>query len=214
MMNRRLGFASAFAAIIAGVSAMPVSAAIYRVLPPANDVMPGVTYPMRVEAETQAGDNVVGTGFFSFAIDLTVSGDAGATGSDISNVLLNEADFDDLFGNSPGHAMGDQYVDIAGVTSNFLAPTFGHLSGDKTWLFDFNFTVPPSALLNQTITLTPSEGAFENLIVNDAFDSVMPQLFEPATLTVVPEPVTPLLLTVGLVLCVSAGRLSSDTVTP
>ena len=156
-------------------TSMQVDAAIYRVLPSAADVTPGASYPMRVEVETQPGDNVVGVGFFSFAIDLAVSGTAGATGNNIGNVVLNESDFDDLLTHSVGHPQGNEYLGIAGVTSNFLAPTFGHHSGDTTWLVDFDVVIPSTASAGDALTITPSEGAFENLIANDRFD-VAPQL--------------------------------------
>lgn len=172
---------------------MPVNAAIYRVLPSAADVTPGASYPMRVEVETQAGDNVVGIGFFSFAIDLSVSGTAGATGNNIGNVVLNESDFDDFLTNSVGHPQGNEYLGIAGVTSNFLAPTFGHHAGDTTWLINFDVVIPLMVSAGDTLTITPSEGAFENLIANDRFNNVAPQLFEATTLTVVPEPASGLL---------------------
>lgn len=81
------------------------------------------------------------------------------------------------------------------MTTNIFPPTFGYDVGDMTWLSRFDLTVPTTAQIGDTITITPSEGALENLIVNETFDNVAPQHFRPATVTVVPEPTTAVVLT-------------------
>ncbi len=163
-------------------------AGMYRIVPSEADVLPGTTISLSAEVLTEVGDNTVGFGYFSFALDLTLSGTAGAVGDDISNLALNVASFDDLLGNSLGFAQGNQYLGVGGVTTDFLAPTFGHNIGDITRLFDFDLTIPVTAQLGDTITITPSEGDLENLIADMSFDNVSPQIFVPTTLTVVPEP--------------------------
>ena len=194
MNNRITGFwASATVSLLLVASA---DAATYRVLPRETDVLAGTTTGLSVEVETDARDNVVNHGYFSFAIDLTLTGTAGAMGSDIRNILINEVDFDDLSSSSFGFPQGGQYLGIAGMTTDIAPPTFGHNVGDRTWLFDFELTIPETAQLYQTITITPSEGVLENLIANANFDNVSPQNLRPATLTVVPEPSSLILLTV------------------
>ena len=179
-------FGVATAGLLLG--ALTTEAGLYGIVPSQADVLPGTTIGLSAEVVTEAGDNVIGIGYFSFALDLTLSGTAGAVGEDISNLALNVASFDDLLGNSLGFAQGDQYLGVAGVTTDIIAPTFGHNVGDITWLFNFDLTIPATAQFGETITITPSEGALENLIASMSFDNVMPQTFEPTTLTVVPEP--------------------------
>ncbi len=188
MNNRLTGLRTAVAVTL--LFAAFADAATYRVLPSESDVLPGDTPTLSVEVETEAGDNVVGIGYFSFAIDLTLTGTAGAMGSDIANILINETDFDDLSSISFGFPQGNQYFDTAGVTTDIVPPTFGYNVGDITWLFDFDLLVPVTAELGDTITITPSEGTLENLIANENFDNVAPQHLQPTTLTVVPEPAT------------------------
>jgi hypothetical protein len=174
--------------------AAAVDAATYRLVPSEAQVRPGTTIGLTAEVETEAGDNMVGIGYFSFAIDLTLTGTTGAMGQDISSILINEADFDDLLNHSSGFPQGNQYLGIAGVTTDILPPTFGYNVGDTTRLFGFDLTVPEMAAFGDTITIAPSEGTLENLIVNDSFDNVVPQNFQPTTLTVVPEPTTAVML--------------------
>jgi len=195
MKNRTRVFRLASVALLSVVAA--VDAATYRLVPSEARVLPGTTIGLTAEVQTEAGANVVGIGHFSFALDLTLTGTAGATADDISRILINEVDFDDLLNNSPGSPLGNQYLGIAGVTTDIFPPTFGHNVGDITWLFDFDMVVPLTAGLGDTITITPSEGALENLIANTTFDNVFPQRFESATLTVVPEPTSLLLLMLG-----------------
>lgn len=188
MNNRLTGLRTAVAVTL--LFAAVADAATYRVLPSESDVLPGATIGLSVEVETEAGDNVVGFGYFSFAIDLTLTGTAGAMGSDIASILINETDFDDLSGISFGFSQGNQYLGTAGLTTDFLPPTFGYNVGDIAWLFDFELVVPVAAGLGGTIIITPSEGTLENLIASETFANVAPQNFQPATLTVVPEPAT------------------------
>ena len=206
MNNRLTGLRTAVAVTLMFVAV--ADAATYRVLPSETDVLAGATIALSVEVETEAGDNVVGFGYFSFAIDLTLTGTAGVTGTDISNVLINETNFDDLLNISFGFPQGNQYLGIAGVTTDILPPTFGDTAGDITWLLDFELMIPVTAELGDTITITPSEGALENLIANASFDNVSPQTFLPATMTIVPEPTTAALLItlLGLRTVVSARR--------
>ena len=173
------------------------SAAVYMVLPTDTDVRAGTTTNLSVVVETESGDNVVGSGFFSFALDLAFSGSAGVAGEDVKNVSINETDFDKLLSNQLGHPDGNRYLGVAGVTWNVVPPTFGEKPGDMTWLFDFDLTVPVTAVFGDLIVITPDEGALENLAANGGFDNVAPQRFQPTTLTVVPEPST-LILVPGL----------------
>ena len=188
MNNRLTGLRTAVAVTL--LFAAHADAATYWVLPSETDVLAGATTALSVEVETEAGENVVDVGYFSFAIDLTLTGAAGAAGSDISNVVINETDFDDLSSISLGFPQGNQYRGIAGVTTDIFPPTFGETVGDITCLFHFDLMVPVTAELGDTITIIPSEGALENLIANASFDNVAPQTFQPATLTIIPEPST------------------------
>ena len=189
--------------LVAAVLSLPTSAAQaadYRIAGGDALVAPGTTTHLTAEVETNAGDNVVGVGFFSFALDLGLSGSAGVLGTDISGIVLNTTNFDDVLSGSVGVPQGDRYLGIAGLTTDFVAPTFGYNAGDVTRLFDFDLAVPASALMGDTITITPSGGALENLIANTTFDSVRPQNFAPLTLVVVPEPTTASLLLAFLAL--------------
>ena len=190
MNNRLTGLRTAVAVTL--MFAAVADAATYRVLPSETDVLAGATIALSVEVETEAGDNVVGFGYFSFAIDLALTGAPWAMGSVIStdSILINETNFDDLLNISFGFPQGNQYLGIAGVTTDILPPTFGDTAGDITWLLNFELIIPVTAELGDTITITPTEGALENLIANASFDNVAPQHFQPATLTVVPEPTT------------------------
>ncbi len=198
MNNRPMGLR--VAAVASLLLATFADAGIYRVLPSETDALAGTTTGFSVEVETEAGDNVLGIGYFSCAIDLTLTGTAGAMGSDISNILINETDFDDLSNISFGLPQGDQYLGVAGVTTDIFPPTFGETAGDITWLFDFELMIPAAAEPGDMIMITPSEGALENLIANGSFDNVTPQAFQPATITVVPEPTTAALLVTVLAL--------------
>ncbi len=198
MNNRLMELGAAVAASL--LSATFADASIYRVLPSETDVLPGATTTLSVEVETEVGDNALGIGYFSFAIDLTLTGTAGATGSDVSNILINETDFDDLSNISFGLPQGDQYLGVAGVTTDIFPPTFGETAGDITWLFDFELMISAMAEPGDTIMIMPGEGALESLIANGSFDNVAPQTFQPATMTVVPEPTTAALLVTVLAL--------------
>jgi len=196
------------AAVLLGIALISAhaEAGMYRVVPGGADVTSGSTVTLHVEAVTELGDNTIGIGLFSFAIELALSGTAGADGSDISNVIVNAGAFDDLSSLSLGFAQGSEYLGIAGVTSDIFPPTFGHHAGDVVSLFSFDLAIPDLAVFGDTITLTPSEGALDNLIANSTFDNVSPQTFEPATLTVVPEPTSVLILGVGTTLCLVRRR--------
>lgn len=189
-----------------GLIATVAEGGIYRVVPGESDVLPGSVTTLRVEAVTEEGDNTIGIGLFSFAIDLTVAGTAGADASDISNVVANTGSFDDLSSLSLGFAQGDEYLGIAGLTTDIFPPTFGHVVGDIIPLFTFDLTISDLAMIGDTITITPSEGAVDNLIANPTFDNVAPQMFLPATVTVVPEPTTGLLCLAGACLGVLARK--------
>jgi hypothetical protein len=149
--------------------------------------------------ETEIGDNVVGAGYYSFAVDLTISGTAGALGSDVSNVEVNTAMFNNVAAASVGHAEAAAYVGIGGATSDLIPPSFGHNVGDVIALFNFDLLVPASAAIGDSITIAPNEGILENLVVG-TFDPVAPQIFVPLHLTVVPEPTTAVLMILGAVL--------------
>lgn len=168
-------------------------AAEYRLVPGSGNVLAGDTLNLAVEVETQPGDNLVDVGHFSFAIDLTLTGDAGAVGSDVSNIVINEVAWDDTLSSQFGAAVGDQWIGTGGVTTDAFAPNFGAAVGNVIGLFTFDLTIPVAAPLHSTITITPTEGFLQNLTVNDSFDPVFPQNFAATTLTIVPEPTSALL---------------------
>lgn len=181
-------------------------AGIYRIVPSEADVVSGATIPLTAEVMTELGDNTVGVGYFSFALDLTISGTAGGTGAHISEVFINEAEFDDLVSNALGFPQGNRYLGVAGATLNLDPPTFGQDAGAVTRLFDFFLTVPEGAAIGDTITITPSEGTLENLIADASFNNVAPQNFQPATLTVIPEPGTLTLVAVSASLLIGRRK--------
>ena len=188
MHNNLAGYALA---MLVGVSIASVSdGAEYRIMPSSADVLAGSTVGLAVEVETEPGDNLIGVGHYSFAIDLALGGTAGATGGDISNVVINTAFFDDY--TNGGASNGLAYLGTAGSTTDVTVPNFGSNVGDVLWLSNFDLTVPASALVGDTILITPSEGFLENVTVTG--DLVYPQHFAAATLTVVPEPTTLLAL--------------------
>lgn len=204
-----------FAVILSVLLAAFADAATYRVVPSETNVLAGSMTNLAVEVETESGDNVVGFGYFSFAIDMTLSGSAGAAGDHVSGVLINEVDFDDLLSNSVGVPFGNQYLGIAGATTDVTPPNFGSEVGDVTRLFNFNLLIPPAAEYGDTITIVPSEGTLENLIVNETFDNVAPQTYQPAMLTVVPEPTSAVMLFVAASLAVSVfPKRRNRSVTP
>ncbi|HNQ22514.1 MAG TPA: PEP-CTERM sorting domain-containing protein [Phycisphaerae bacterium] len=195
---RQIGTCSVAAAVGFFMST-GVYGALYRIVPSSADVLAGASTSLQVEAATLAGDNLAGVGHFSFAIDLLLGGTAGATGSNISNVLINQADFDDLGSHHLGNAQGNQYLDVAAATTDVFAPNFGRNVGDVTPLFTFDLLAPPGAAIGTTIIITPSEGFLRNLTVSPNFDPVSPQTFAGATLVVVPEPATLLLALIAAI---------------
>lgn len=167
--------------------------------------LPGETVALRVEVQTLSGDNLVGFGHLSFAIDLLMSGSLGASGSIIQNVQINTAVFDNTGVGSTGHASGNQYVGTSGITNSFTPPHPGAQIDDIVVLFDFQLTVPLSAQSGETVTIAPVEGLNENLaVIPNAFDPVAPQTFSPLTITVVPEP-APLATVLLLAIAMPAG---------
>ena len=107
--------------------------------------------------------------------------------------------FDDVANSFLGIPVGDDFVNVAAVTRDFVIPNPGAGVGDLVALFSFDLSIPDSAAIGSMITIGPREGFLENLILNQAFDNVMPQYFEPVTLTVVvPEPATLLVVLVGV----------------
>jgi len=193
--------------VVCGLGAQVSQAAEYRIVPAAADVLASDTLNLAVEVETEPGDNLVGVGHFSFAIDLALTGDAGAMGSDISNIVINEIEWDDTSSNQTGTPLGNEWIGVGGVTTDPFAPNFGAGVGDVIELFTFDLTIPATALLSSTITITPSEGLLQNLTVNSTFDPVSPQNFTPATLTVVPEPMSALLVAMAAVMLVRRQRV-------
>lgn len=190
--------ASCLAIVICGLNVSTTNAAQYRILPATNNVLAGETLNLAVEVETMSGDNLVGMGHFSFAIDLALTGTAGAVGTDISNIAINELEWDDTLSNQLGSAQANEWIGVGGVTEDAVAPNFGSTVGDVVDLFTFDLTVPADAVLGDTIVITPREGFLQNLTVSDFFDPVEPQTFVPATLTVVPEPSAALLASVAI----------------
>lgn len=185
---------------VALFAAAQVNAAVYRVSATSAQVLPGDTIPISVEVETETSDNLVGTGHFSFAIDLTVSGTSNVAGDALTDVVINETQWDDTFSNQIGSPSGDQLVGTGGVTTDVFEPNFGSAVGDTVELFTVNLNVPANATEGETIILTPSEGFLENLTVNAVFDSVTPQNFSPFTFVVVPEPSCALLASILLLI--------------
>lgn len=185
---------SCLAIVVCSLNVATANAAEYRILPENTDVLAGETLNFAVEVETMSGDNLVGIGHFSFAIDLTLSGTAGAAGTDIRNIAINQLEWDDTLSNQLGSAQGNEWIGVGGVTEDAVAPNFGSTVGEVVDLFTFDLTVPADASLGDTIVITPAEGFLQNLTVSDFFDPVEPQTFAAATLTVVPEPTTATLL--------------------
>lgn len=197
--------------VAVGAICAPVYGAIYRVVPAVGVADPGQVVSMHLEVETEAGDNLVGVGHFSFAINLAIGGDAGGMGSGISTVTINIAFFDDVLSNDFGTASGALYSGVAGVTTDVLAPNQGSQIGDVLELFTFDFAIPLTAAPGQFVSFTPSEGILENLTVNDFFDPVSPQRFEGAILTVVPMPSGLACFGIaGIALCRRRRRISAD----
>ncbi len=196
------------AALLAG-GALAGSArgADYRVKPSVADVLPGDTVPMWVEVATIAGDNLVGIGHYSFAVDLSVTGTAGADGSAVSNVQINEAVFDDTDFNVIGAPSGPGFIGTGGVIDDVFGPNPGGVVGDVILLFSFDLAVPALAQPGDVIVITPSEGFLESLTVNAGFDNVDPQSFGTAALTVVPEPATLKLLALAGTLAIARRRM-------
>ena len=191
-MTSRFVASGTVAAVVFSFAA-GASAAIYRISPGETNVLAGTTTTLSVQVETEANDNVVDLGYFAFAVDLELSGTAGAMGDDISNVLINTTAFDDFSNSNVGAPNGTLYLGTAGATTDFSPPTFGYNAGDVTWLFHFDLAVPVTAEVGDTITITPSEGANQNVVVG-IFANVTPQSYQQVTLSVVPEPTTIVLL--------------------
>ena len=82
-----------FVGFWAGVVLMPLAGdafgAMYSMTAPATQVLPGETIGLGVQVETEPGDNLVGVGHFSFAIDLDFSGTAGSLAQYVANVTIN-----------------------------------------------------------------------------------------------------------------------------
>jgi len=193
-MSRAIVILAALACSVA--MAVPASAAEYRVLHLSGAVEPGQVIGLGVEVETQAGDNLTGFGHYSFAIDLAFDGESGITATNVSNVVISTSFFDGI--THPGGPVGADWIGTDGETTDVFAPNFGATVGDVLSLFDFSLSIPPGTTLGSTIIITPSEGFNENLTVNDDFDAVAPQNFAAATLSVVPEPATAMLLALGV----------------
>lgn len=197
MSMKRLGPLVAFALCLVGQGG--AFAATYQVLPSNSTAQPGDDLDLSVSVRTEQGDNVVGLGYVSFAIDLDIFGTAGATGDDIGQVVLNTMLFDLEGFNAIGAASGSRYVGISGLTSRVFAPTFGMHVGDIVDLFTFQIQIPIDAQIGSEILILPSEGFLQNLAATSTFDPVSPQLFETTRIVVVPEPSTFLLLGTMLV---------------
>ncbi len=176
---------------ILGAAAMQVDAAIYRVVPAQVDAPAGDTLVFTAEVETEAGDNTIGNGYLSFAIDLTVSGSTGAAGGSVHGVTVNQQAFP--LSNLLGSAVGQQYRGVGGVV-NFVGPRIGAVAGQVVDLFDFNLTVPLSAIDGDTILIMPGESPPRNLVNVTGFPPVSVQAFEGVLINVVPEPATSLLM--------------------
>jgi hypothetical protein len=173
-----------------------VQAARYRVLPTLISGLPGETLAMTAVADTESGDNLVGVGHYQFAVDLTLGGTAGADGTAIGNVSINNDDFNDPAGMHIGVPVGTAFAGTAGRTAD-PAPTFGYVVGDEIPLFYFDLTIPETAVVGDMITVTPSEGALRSYAATSPIALVSPQLFETASARVLPEPGGLLILALG-----------------
>lgn len=194
--NLFLPFSSAVLLML--VATRSAVAAEYGLSASSSLVEVGSILPVTAMVRTQAGDNVVGAGYFSFAVDLRFSGSAPVLGSAVSDLTINTGLFDDLVVASFGLADDDRYIGIAGATTDLVAPSFGQIVGDVIPLFTFDLLIPQTAALGETITITPSEGFLENLVIGGNFPPVAPQTFSSLELTVVPEPSGAFLLLFGI----------------
>lgn len=184
-------------AMALALTALPARDALatdYRVLANSDEAFPGQQFALWLVANTVQNDNVIGYGYLSFATDLTFSGNASIPGTAVGNVAINTNIFNDSLSNSNGHAQGNQYVGVAGVTTDLNAPNPGAYVGDIVRLFDFTITVPLSTAPGTSFIIMPSEGFLQNLTVNPNFDPVSPQTFQPLTITIVPEPANLILI--------------------
>ncbi len=172
-------------------------AADYQVLPSSAEVQPGELFTVTIQVETKTGDNLVGYGHFAFAIDLSFLGSAGVGPDAMSALQLNETVFDDVQSNFAGTIDGNRLKGVGGASLNAFGPNAGASVGDTVQLFSFTLSVPATAPLDSTITITPAEGRLQNVTVNDMFDRVSPQTFSSASFVVIPEPAGLILLAAG-----------------
>lgn len=183
-----------------------VHAADYRIVPSSSNLTPGATVQLSVEVVTKEGDNLIGVGHYAFSVDLVLGGTANVTGSNVNNVAINTAFFDDSLATSLGAANGGSYINTGGATIDVAAPNFGAAVGDVLQLFTFDLSIPAGAVSGDTVTVSLSEGGGRNVIVNDDFDVVAPQVFTGAEFNIVPEPTTALLTGAGGMMCCCSWR--------
>lgn len=193
MSSRRNVYRTFVVVLWTGASAQ---SAEYRILSE-SVALPGSLASMRAEVETYAGDNLIGFGHFSFAVDLAFAGDAGVRGSAVRNIVMNVAVFDDVLSNQLGGPSEARYLGMGGVTTDVIWPNPGAGIGDIVELFTFDLLIPEAAQVGQTVTIMPSEGFLQNVVANDNFDPVAPQTFAAAHMTIVPEPGTLAFLFLG-----------------
>ena len=185
-------------------------AADYRLVPASPDVEAGETISLTVEVVTQSGDNLVGSGHFAFAIDLSFNGTAEVGPDAISALLLNQTVFSDVESGFLGTIDGSQLKGVGGASLDAFGPNAGASVGDIVQLFSFSLSVPAAAPLGSTITITPSEGRLQNVTVNDMLDRVSPQTFSSTNLVVIPEPASLVLLAAASLLARRRRRAARD----
>jgi hypothetical protein len=153
-----------------------------------DPVLPGEYVEISIEVMTEAGDNVVDVGYFSFALDMMVSGTAGLGADAVEDVSIATFLFDDLESSFTGEPQGEMYMGTAAATTDAFPPNFGSEIGEIVPLFSFRLEIPADAAIGETIDIELSEGVLLN--VTAGLERVSPQSFEPIHLEVVPEPGT------------------------
>jgi hypothetical protein len=167
----------------------------------ADALYPATSALFLVEVLTEPGDNTIDAGgYFSFAIDMDFGGTAGIVGADVWDVQINHALFDDVQSSFTGQPQGASYTGVSAATTSAVPMTFGYTAGDIVSLFTFQLDIPASAMVGQTLTITPSEGFLQNVVVAtppDMPEQVDPQNFMVYSGLIIPEPGSMFVLLTG-----------------